>query len=120
MTHYLTSAAVDSALCAIGRACSGGVAVFTYVHRDVLTGEAFRGAATMRRTVSGVGEPWVFGFDPAEVPAYLRVRGLELLEDLGADDYRARYWGTRGAALPGYAFYRVVRARIAGGAGAPS
>jgi hypothetical protein len=38
---------------------------------------------------------------------------LTLREDLGADDYRRRYLGDR--AMPGYTFYRIAIADVAGG-----
>jgi methyltransferase (TIGR00027 family) len=120
VTNYLSGDAVDATLRMIGKTAPGGLAIFTYVHRGVLSGDDFVGADIMRRTVSGVGEPWTFGFDPVDVPEYLRTRGLELLEDLCAEEYRARYWGERAAKLRGYAFYRVVRARVIGTTNAQS
>jgi hypothetical protein len=39
-----------------------------------------------------------------------------LLEDLGADDYRRRYWGDHADELKGYAFYRAVLAEVTGAA----
>ena len=44
-----------------------------------------------RATVRGLGEPYTFGFAPAELPSYLVARGLRLVEDVGASDYRERY-----------------------------
>jgi hypothetical protein len=35
-----------------------------------------------------------------------------LLEDLGADDYRSRYFGKRAAGMHGYAFYRAALAAV--------
>jgi len=55
------------------------------------------------------GERWTFGFDPAELPDYLATRGIALVDDVGACEYRARYLGAAGR---GYAFYRAVTARI--------
>ena len=37
------------------------------------------------------GEPYTFGFDPAELPQYLAARHLKLIEDVGARTYRERY-----------------------------
>jgi hypothetical protein len=68
---------------------------------------AVAAAARLRRA----SEPWTFGLDPAEIPAYLAARGFALIADVGADEYRARYLGATGH---GYAFYRVVQARVAG------
>jgi hypothetical protein len=41
-------------------------------------------------------------------------RGLALLADAGADEYRARYWGERGRRMRGFAFYRVALAEVHG------
>jgi O-methyltransferase involved in polyketide biosynthesis len=70
---------------------------------------AFGGAEHLPETLERAGEPWTFGFDPAELPAYLATRGIALVDDVGACEYRARYLGAAGR---GYAFYRAVTARI--------
>jgi len=48
----------------------------------------FEGAAAGLRAVRRSGEPWTFGMYPDMVPDYLEQRGLRLLADLGADEYR--------------------------------
>jgi hypothetical protein len=54
--------------------------------------------------------------DPGQMPAFLAARGHRLLEDTGANEFRARYWGARGRRMRGFAFYRVALAEnIAGG-----
>jgi hypothetical protein len=40
---------------------------------------------------------------------------LRLVEDLGADDYRARYFGPAARRMRGYAFYRAALATVVGG-----
>jgi methyltransferase (TIGR00027 family) len=114
VTNYLTAAAVDATLRAIATFAPGSRLLFTYVHRGVLDGSvAFEGAERLGPTLRRAREPWTFGFDPAELPAYLAARGIALVDDLGADDYRARYLGAAGR---GYAFYRVAVARVGGDA----
>jgi methyltransferase (TIGR00027 family) len=114
VTNYLTAAAVDSVLRIVARtAAPASSVVFTYVHRGVLDGSvSFAGTEQLVKTLSRVGEPWTFGLDPAELPAYLAGRGLELVVDLGAREYRARYLGGARPANEGYEFYRVVLARV--------
>ena len=53
-----------------------------------------------------------FGMDPHDTQPYLAERGLELEWDLGAADYRARYFGQGAVAMVGHEFYRVALARI--------
>jgi methyltransferase (TIGR00027 family) len=115
VTNYLTAPAVDATLVAIAAAAMGSRLLFTYVHRGVLDGSvAFDGTAALASTLERSGEPWTFGLDPAELPGYLAARGLVLCEDLGADEYRARYLGESGPHQRGYSFYRAALAEVTG------
>jgi hypothetical protein len=49
---------------------------------------------------------------PAELRGRLEARGLTLVEDLGADDYRSRYWPSANSRWRGYAFYRAALAIV--------
>jgi hypothetical protein len=62
------------------------------VHADVLN-RRFTASGVLRLTaaLSASGEPWTFGFLPEEVPGYLAKKGIRLLADLGAAEYRAKY-----------------------------
>jgi methyltransferase (TIGR00027 family) len=114
VTNYLTAAAVDAVLRTVARsAAPASSIVFTYVHRGVLDGSvSFAGTEHLVKTLGRVGEPWTFGLDPGELPAYLAGRGLELVVDLGAREYRARYLGGTRPANEGYEFYRVALASV--------
>lgn len=113
VTNYLTEAAVDAALRAIARSVPPGSGLFlTYVHRGLLDGsQPFDGGAEIVQRVRDAGEPWTCGFEPSEMPAYLTAHGFALVEDLSADEYRARYFGEAAGSMKGYAFYRAVLAR---------
>ncbi|HEY1306664.1 MAG TPA: SAM-dependent methyltransferase [Vicinamibacterales bacterium] len=115
VTNYLTEAAVDATLRAIAASVSRGSELFlTYVHHGLLDGSLrFDGGAEILEQVREVGEPWTCGFGPSELPAYLVARGFALVEDLSADDYRARYFGDAARSMKGYSFYRAVIARRA-------
>ncbi len=113
VTNYLSAEAVDTMFGWLGSLAVGSRVAFTYVHRAVLSDPAsFAGAAKILLAVSSAGEPWTFGFDPAALPAYLQAHGLRLLEDLGADDYRKRYYGRQAERMQGYAFYRAALAAV--------
>jgi methyltransferase (TIGR00027 family) len=116
VTNYLTDAAVDATLRAIAALVPPGSELFlTYVHRGLLDGsQRFDGGAEILQRVRAVGEPWAWGLEPSEMPAYLKARGFALVEDLSADDYRARYFGDAARSMNGYSFYRAVLARRAG------
>jgi methyltransferase (TIGR00027 family) len=115
VTNYLTDAAVHSVLAWAGSLAAGGQLIFTYVDRKMLDEPAsFAGAEKILRTVERAGEPWTFGFRPDALPECLQSHGLLLDEDLGADDYRARYFGAKARKMRGYAFYRAVLATVVG------
>ena len=63
--------------------------------------------------VSKLGEPFTFGFDPAELPAYLDARGLALEDDLPLSEV-ARLYYPAAARPPVSAWYHVVSARCRG------
>lgn len=114
VTNYLTEAAVVATLDWIATAAPGSRVVFTYIHAGLLDGSAvFDGGERLMSNVRRLGEPWTFGLRPEAVAGFVAARGLVLRDDLGADDYRRRYLGDR--PTPGYAFYRIAAAEVAGG-----
>ncbi len=113
VTNYLTPEAVDSTLRFIGTAERGSRLLFTYVHQDVLNNpKSFEGTERLVRTLRQSSEPWTFGLDPAEICGYLEARGLQLIDDLGSVEYRARYMNLDEHNLKGYEFYRAAFARV--------
>lgn len=115
VTNYLTEDAVDAVLRWASSLATGSRLAFTYVHARVLEDPAtFEGAERVLASVAKAGEAWTYGIDPAGLQDRLAARGLKFLEDLGADDYRARYCGPRDAQARGYAFYRAALASVPG------
>jgi len=115
VTHYLSDPDVDTLFRYVARsAAAGSEMVFTYIHRTILdASETFAGADRTLTTVRRSGEPYTFGFDPAELPAYLAARDLALIEDLGAEEYRSRYLAPLGRGHePLSEFQRVALARV--------
>lgn len=113
VTNYLTDAAVDATLRWCARAAPGSRVLFTYVHRDVLTKPgAFFGTEKLFASLEKFGEKWTFGIEPSELRQFLAERGLALETDLGASEYRERYFGTAARAMRGYEFYRIAIAQI--------
>lgn len=116
VTNYLTEDAVDATLRWCAASAAGSRLIFTYVHRQVLTEpEAFEGAQALLQTLRAANEEWTFGLDPSVLSGFLAARGLQLLEDLGAADYRARYYGRAAERMRGYEFYRIAVAEVAAG-----
>jgi methyltransferase (TIGR00027 family) len=115
VTNYLQPEAVDKITSWVGGLAEGGQFIFTYIHSGVLDGRmSFEGAAAVLKAVRRAGEPWTFGMHPDTVAPYLEQRGLRLLADLGADEYRRRVLGRRAQQIRGYGFYHAVLAEIRG------
>lgn len=113
VTNYLTESAVDSTLRWCSRAAAGSILLFTYVHRDILTRpEAFVGTRNLFASLEKAGERFTFGMEPNLVPQYLAERGFEVELDLGAAEYRARYYGNEAQKLRGHEFYRIALASV--------
>ena len=120
VTHYLSAPDVDTLFRYVARnAPVGSEMVFTYIHRTILDGTAtFAGAGRTLAIVRRSGEPYTFGFDPAELPGYLAARDLELIEDVGAATYRERYLDPRGRGHePLSEFQRAALVRVVGPGG---
>jgi methyltransferase (TIGR00027 family) len=113
VTNYLTDDAVDATLRWCCCASPGSLVLFTYVHRDVLTQPGvFAGTKNLFASLEKAGERFTFGMDPTHVPQYLAERGLLLEQDVGATDYRARYYGAAARSIRGHEFYRAALARV--------
>lgn len=118
VTNYLDRTAVDSVFKFIGQNTPpGSKIIFTYVHADALTGHfEAPGLQPLLHALEERGEPWTFGFNPAELPDYLSTFDLSLTADLGAAEYRRLYWPELPTEPIGYEFYRVVLAERASNA----
>jgi methyltransferase (TIGR00027 family) len=111
VTNYLTAEAVASVLRYVAAFPSGSRLIFTYVHSGALDGTVnFYGAERLLADVAELHEPWTFGMDPDEVSRYLQERGLRLMVDMGASEYRKRYFGSASEDMRGYEFYHVAMA----------
>jgi methyltransferase (TIGR00027 family) len=114
VTHYLPAETIDAVFRYVGQSAPGSELVFTYIHRGMLDGSAqFAGADNTLATVRRAGEPYTFGFEPADLPSYLAARNLALVEDVGADTYRERYLTPRGrGAEPLSEYQRAALAKV--------
>jgi methyltransferase (TIGR00027 family) len=113
VSNYLSAGAVDTTLRWCARAAPGSRLLFTYVHRDVLTRpELFVGSKRLHASLARAGERLTWGIVPEELRAYLAERGLTLQSDLGASEYRLRYYGEAARQIRGHEFYRVALAKV--------
>ncbi|SNT01941.1 methyltransferase, TIGR00027 family [Actinoplanes regularis] len=114
VTNYLTAAAVDATMRLIAAStASGSTLIFTYVDRAALDGTGdFSGVTEWHAAVRHGGEPWTFGFAPAELPGYVAARGLRLALDQSAREAADRYLEPLGRHEPAASFYRIAQAEI--------
>jgi methyltransferase (TIGR00027 family) len=86
VTMYLSPEAIDATVNAVhALGGEGSRLAFNYLTRELL--ERPRGLARLARAaVARVGEPFTFGWVPAELPAWCRARGWELLRDTDLED----------------------------------
>jgi methyltransferase (TIGR00027 family) len=113
VTNYLTEPAVDATLRWVARALPGTRVLFTYVHRDIITRpNMFFGWEQLFAALERAGERFTFGIDPAELSEFLARRGLLLESDIGAAEYRQRYFKDAANTMRGHEFYRVALAMV--------
>lgn len=116
VTNYLSPDAVAATLGWCSTAPAGSHVLFTYVDRRVLDDPtSFHGADHVLATSRRAGEELTFGIAPTELATYLAARGLDLVDDTGAADYRASYYGASAERIRGHEFYRVAHATVAPG-----
>ena len=112
VSSYLSDAAVDATLRRLATlAAPRSQLVFTYLDQATLRGRGeVPGARAAIAAVRHVGEPFRFGFDPAELPGYLDQRGFMLLSDLTSVNLAARYLHPLGRRPVATRFYHVALA----------
>lgn len=72
------------------------------------------GTRNLFASLDKAGERFTLGMEPAHEPGYLAERGLTLEQDVGAAEYRERYFGAGARRMRGHEFYRVAPARVGG------
>lgn len=112
VVSYLTPAAVDATLrWVVSGGAPGSRLALTYVHRGLIDGSVeFPGSGPWVDSVRRAGEPFVFGFDPASLPADVAPLGLRVVEDLSTTGALERL-GMPTTRVPG--FYRVALLEVA-------
>jgi methyltransferase (TIGR00027 family) len=93
VTYYLTAEAMTRALSQIHTLGGAGMRfIFDYMLKEVVDGSSDnREALNKARIAAKLGEPWLFGLDPATVGAYLAAFNFKLLKDYDAKELRAKY-----------------------------
>jgi len=96
VTMYLKEAAIDAVLQAIAQFPSESEIVFTFARPpDSLSGPAISFHSSLSKVVSGVGEPFVSYFTPAEIETKLREVGFKTIAFLSNEEAEERYFRQR-------------------------
>lgn len=123
VTQYISRDAIEDTLAWVASvAAPGSRLVFSYIRKDVISGDGASPAErkVMARAESG-GAPWRTGLDPAGVPALMERHGLEVVEEVGGEEYRERYLAPARRGLATLRAERVVLAKlVADGSASPS
>ena len=114
VTQYITAQAVDSTFGFISSAADpGSQVVFTYIHRGIIAGTArSKTDEQLLSLAQQGGVPWIFGFDPSEVQAYLAERGFEFIEEVWTLGYKDRFLKPIGRQMAIFAGERAALASV--------
>jgi methyltransferase (TIGR00027 family) len=112
VVSYLSPRAVDDNFALLAGICSpGSRLVFTYVDGRALDGSMhFKEATRWKGWVRLNGEPFVFGFHPDELEAYLSERGFHLDSERTTAEAARRFNAELGRTELGSELYRVAEA----------
>jgi methyltransferase (TIGR00027 family) len=93
VSMYLTADAVDATLAFVVNCSGAGSAiVFDYLYRSVLDARQQGEIRGMRRYRFMTGEGLTFGIPKEKIEIFLMERGFRLVNDVDADDLKARYF----------------------------
>ncbi|OLT26335.1 hypothetical protein BJF79_43650 [Actinomadura sp. CNU-125] len=110
VTQYLAADGVRATLGFLSGAAPGSRLIFTFVREDFVNGDAMYGAEPVYRHFC-TGGTWRFGIAPENVAALLAEYGWTEREQVGRDEFVARYLAPAGRAdLPVSEIERFVSA----------
>ena len=92
VTQYLTEPAVRKTMEDLAGAAPGSGLAFMFVRRDFLDGQAMYGTQSAYQDFAVKRRLWQFGLlSPEEVAGFLAEYGWRECEQVGLDEYAARY-----------------------------
>lgn len=110
VTQYLAELAVRRMFTLLQSAGAGSQLVFTFIRRDFIEGREMYDLERLYRQTRIRQSFWHFGLEPESVGAFLEPYGWLEEEQVGSEEYRARYLRPAGRALPVMAIERIVHA----------
>lgn len=112
VTQYITADAVKQTLDFVGHAAAGSRLVFTYVLKSVIERRSDIPGANKLMDFAARGAPFIFGLEPAELPAFLAPFGLDLTADVGNAYYQESYLKPMTRAMEVMEVERVAQAVV--------
>jgi len=113
VTMYLTEAAVFETLRYIASLAPGTEIVFQYaLPESLLDDETRHLVASVKRTASSTGEPWLTEFEPTALAAQLKKLGYAHVWDLEPVEADARYFAGRTDGLRTPPHSHLMKARV--------
>ncbi|HEX2214476.1 MAG TPA: SAM-dependent methyltransferase [Mycobacterium sp.] len=110
VTQYLQADAVDRVFTALAKACPSSRLAFTYIRSDFLAGTRLYGWDRAYKQWVVQDKVWRFGLSPAAVGDFLRRYGWAEREQVGFEEYAARYFRPAGRHLAAIDIERFVAA----------
>lgn len=119
VTQYISAEAVDAIFLYVSRVASPESSLlFTYINRGIIEGNvSVEHSKALMAHHERLGEPWIYGIDPAEISLYLSERGFIFVEQVGASEYRERYLRPLNRQMNIFDGECVALAQIKGGRG---
>ena len=114
VTQYITAAAVRRTLAFVGKSAPGSRLLFTYVLKSIIQRRSDIPGANKLMDFVANESPWLFGLEPAEIPAFLRPYGLTIIADVGNAYYQEHYLQPVGRRLVVTEGERVAQAVVTG------
>jgi methyltransferase (TIGR00027 family) len=110
VTQYLTEDAAEKLFADLSTAPASSRLIFTYVRQDFLDGDQLYGWETAHRKWVVQDRFWTYGIAPEAVGKLLARHGWTECEQVGAEEYRARYFQPAGRDLAAMDIERFVLA----------
>lgn len=114
VTQYLTEEAAAQLFAYLGTAPVTSRLIFTYVRKDFLDGDAMYGWDAAYRKWVVRDRTWTYGLDPSAVGELLEKYGWSEVEQMGAEEYRTRYFEPAGRDLVAMDIERFASAEKTG------
>lgn len=117
VSYYLPLAAVDEVLEFVAGCAPGSRIVFDYALQSFVDGDVSTyGGVEIARWLEKIGEPFIFGLNPAEASDFLAKRGLRVASHVGPQDIERLYLATQhgGTLGPTLGHVRIIEAHATG------